>query len=152
MVGLTVILQNSETPVKCGLISVQSRRSSQVRCSSPPLLFPRLPRSYSLFLDHSPCHSRFSTHQLTDLLITAAHKTVGSSRMIASFHNLAFANAASSHDLVELEFKGDWFDRCILFKPSFLLSSGPSLPSVVRDLYTSADPPYLRPTRSTDPQ
>lgn len=42
--------------------------------------------------------------------------TVGSSRMIASFHNLASANAASSsHDLIELECKGDWFDRCIPF-------------------------------------
>ncbi|EIM83634.1 uncharacterized protein STEHIDRAFT_160209 [Stereum hirsutum FP-91666 SS1] len=37
---------------------------------------------------------------------------VGSSHMTASFHGLASASAASSsHDLIELESKGDWFER-----------------------------------------
>ncbi|EIM79548.1 DUF567-domain-containing protein [Stereum hirsutum FP-91666 SS1] len=48
----------------------------------------------------------------TDLCTVKKKFSIGSSRMIASFHNLASANASSSsHDLIELECKGDWFDR-----------------------------------------
>lgn len=42
--------------------------------------------------------------------------TVGTSRMIASFHNFA----SSSHEHIELECKGDWFDRLVLSSIAFL--------------------------------
>lgn len=71
----------------------------------------RLPHPhYSLIF--SPYHLHFPNYSLTH----ESSPIVGSSLMIASFHNLASANAASSsHELIQLECKGDWFDRCILF-------------------------------------
>ncbi|EIM81416.1 DUF567 domain protein [Stereum hirsutum FP-91666 SS1] len=43
----------------------------------------------------------------TDLCTVKKRFSIGTSRMVASFHNFA----SSSHEHIELECKGDWFDR-----------------------------------------
>lgn len=70
--------------------------------------------------------------------------------MIVSFRNLASANVdSSSHDLVELEGKGDWFGWCVL-SPSLLSSTSTPIPPHCmvfwrrfRDLCTIIYPSYL---------
>ncbi|EIM79570.1 uncharacterized protein STEHIDRAFT_173067 [Stereum hirsutum FP-91666 SS1] len=59
-----------------------------------------------------------------DLFTVKKKFPIGSSRMIASFPNLASANAASSsHDLMELERERDQFDCSVTHLPSQPLSA-----------------------------
>lgn len=76
--------------------------------------------------------------------------------MIGSFHNLASANAASSsHDLIELECKEDWFERCVSFSFLFFQHGGSAslprymchplslVPRVLSTSFAARLPPFI---------
>lgn len=129
------------------LRTVEKKFSAALPSILPPSLHSSSPFSISSASFAPPP----TTDWLTDYNLS--RNTVGSSRMIALFNNLASANAtSSSHDLIEIECKRDWFefDRCVSFLCPSSVNILPALPSlhparyfsVASSIYTPLFMPY----------